>query len=136
MAPKRAEMRLQAWNQTADEREKQEDIDRSEPEAQRQLDLSTFDMLPKMAAEAGYVTRSNVSASSSESVLSGTTSLEPSTSQDRNRRVADLTMVWNVLDFGVSYVTAKQQSDQRWIAEERRRKVIHTIVQEVCYRKH
>nr|WP_321241354.1 TolC family protein [uncultured Tolumonas sp.] len=99
--------------------------------AQRQLDLSTFDMLPKMAAEAGYVTRSNVSASSSESVLSGTTSLEPSTSQDRNRRVADLTMVWNVLDFGVSYVTAKQQSDQRWIAEERRRKVIHTIVQDV-----
>lgn len=56
--------------------------------AQRQLDLSTFDMLPKMAAEAGYVTRSNVSASSSESVLSGTTSLRPSTSQDRNRRVA------------------------------------------------
>lgn len=99
--------------------------------AQRQLDLSTFDMLPKMAAEAGYVTRSNVSASSSRSIQSGLESLEPSTSQDRNRRVADLTMVWNVLDFGVSYVTAKQQSDQRWIAEERRRKVIHTIVQDV-----
>jgi outer membrane protein TolC len=99
--------------------------------AQRQLDLSTFDMLPKMAAEAGYVTRSNVSASSSRSIQSGQESLEPSTSQDRNRRVADLTMVWNVLDFGVSYVTAKQQSDQRWIAEERRRKVIHTIVQDV-----
>lgn len=99
--------------------------------AQKQADLSHFDMLPKLAAEAGYVTRSNTSASSSESVSSGTQSLEPSTSQDRNRRVADLTMVWNVLDFGVSYVTAQQQSDQRWIAEERRRKVIHTIVQDV-----
>lgn len=71
-----------------------------------------------MAAEAGYVTRSNVSASSSRSIQSGQESLEPSTSQDRNRRCADLTMVWNVLDFGVSYVTAKQQSDQRWIAED------------------
>lgn len=99
--------------------------------AQKQVDLSHFDLLPKLAAEAGYVDRSNTSASSSESVLSGTQSLEPSTSQDRNRRVADLNMIWNVLDFGVSYVTAQQQSDQRWIAEERRRKVIHTIVQDV-----
>ncbi|MCE6982395.1 transporter, partial [Pseudomonas frederiksbergensis] len=55
----------------------------------------------------------------------------PSTSQDRDREVADLTMVWNVLDFGVSYVSAKQQADQRLILQERRRKVIHTITQDV-----
>jgi outer membrane protein TolC len=99
--------------------------------SQKQADLSTFDMLPKLAAEAGYAGRSNVSASSSRSISSGQQSLVQSTSQDRNRRVADLTMVWNVLDFGVSYVTAKQQADQRWIAEERRRKVIQTIIQDV-----
>ncbi|PWC19328.1 transporter [Brenneria roseae subsp. roseae] len=99
--------------------------------AQQQVDLSRFDMLPKMAADAGYVTRSNVSASSSRSIETGSQSLEPSTSQDQTRRVADLTMVWNILDFGVSYVTAHQQSDKRWIAEERRRKVTHTIVQDV-----
>lgn len=99
--------------------------------AERQLDLSTFDMLPRMALSAGYVGRNNLSASSSESVRTGTQSLEPSTSQDRDREVADLTMVWNILDFGVSYVGAKQQADQRLIVEERRRKVIHTIVQDV-----
>lgn len=99
--------------------------------AEDQVDLARFDMLPKMAADAGYVTRDNISASSSRSVESGTQSLVPSTSQDKTRRVADLTMVWNILDFGVSYVTAHQQSDKRWIAEERRRKVIHTIVQDV-----
>ncbi|MFJ5444383.1 TolC family protein [Pectobacterium sp. CHL-2024] len=99
--------------------------------AQEQVDLARFDMLPKMAANAGYVTRSNVSASSSRSIERGVTSLEPSTSQDQTRRVADLNMVWNILDFGVSYVTAHQQSDKRWIAEERRRKVTHTIVQDV-----
>lgn len=99
--------------------------------AKRQLDLASFDMLPRMALSAGYAGRSNVSASSSESVQTGTQSLEPSTSQDRSRRVADLTMVWNVLDFGVSYISAKQQGDQRLIVQERRRKVINTIVQDV-----
>jgi multidrug efflux system outer membrane protein len=99
--------------------------------AQRQVDLATFDMLPRMALSAGYAGRNNVSASSSESVKTGTQSLEPSTSQDRDRGVADLTMVWNVLDFGVAYVSAKQQGDQRLIVQERRRKVIHTIIQDV-----
>lgn len=99
--------------------------------AKRQVDLAQFDMLPRMAMEAGYAGRNNVSASSSQSVQTGTQSLEPSTSQDRDREVADLTMVWNVLDFGVSYVSAKQQADQRLILQERRRKVIHTITQDV-----
>ncbi|HZX18694.1 MAG TPA: TolC family protein [Pseudomonas sp.] len=99
--------------------------------AKRQLDLASFDMLPRMALDAGYVGRNNVSASSSESVETGTQSLEPSTSQDRDREVADLTMVWNVLDFGVSYISAKQAGDQRLIVQERRRKVINTIVQDV-----
>lgn len=99
--------------------------------AQRQVDLATFDMLPRMALSAGYAGRNNVSASSSQSVNTGTQSLEPSTSQDRDRGVADLTMVWNVLDFGVSYVSAKQQGDQRLIVQERRRKVVHTIIQDV-----
>lgn len=99
--------------------------------AKRQLDLASFDMLPRIALDAGYVGRNNVSASSSESVETGTQSLEPSTSQDRDREVADLTMVWNVLDFGVSYLSAKQTGDQRMIVQERRRKVINTIVQDV-----
>jgi len=99
--------------------------------AKRQSDLSSFDMLPRMALSAGYAGRNNTNASSSQSMLTGTQSLEPSTSQDRDRRVADLTMVWNVLDFGVSYISAKQQGDQRLIIQERRRKVINTIVQDV-----
>jgi multidrug efflux system outer membrane protein len=99
--------------------------------AQRQVDLATFDMLPRMALSAGYAGRDNVSASSSESIQTGTQSLEPSTSQDRDRDVADLTMVWNVLDFGVAYFSAKQQGDQRLIVHERRRKVLNTIIQDV-----
>ena len=99
--------------------------------SQQQLELSRYDMLPQLATSAGYVARSNTSASSSRSVSTGQQSLEPSTSLDRERDVADLTMVWNVLDFGVSYVGAKQKADQRWIADERKRKVVHTVIQDV-----
>lgn len=99
--------------------------------AQQQLDLARFDLLPRMAADAGYVGRDNVSAASSESIITRRQSLEPSTSQDRDRRVADLNVVWNVLDFGVSWIGAKQQADRSLIAAERRRKVLHNIIQDV-----
>lgn len=99
--------------------------------AMGQLDVARYDMLPRIAASAGYAGRSNVSASSSESVLTRTQSLEPSTSLDDNRRVADLTVAWNVLDFGVSYVTAKQHADRALILQERRRKAVQNIMQQV-----
>ena len=42
--------------------------------SQRQVDLATFDMLPRMALSAGYAGRNNMSASSSQSVRTGTQS--------------------------------------------------------------
>lgn len=42
--------------------------------AERQLDLATFDMLPRMALSAGYAGRNNVSASSSRSIETGSQS--------------------------------------------------------------
>lgn len=99
--------------------------------AMRQADLAGYDMLPRMALNAGYAGRDRISASSSRSIETGRESLEPSTSLDNDRQVADLGMVWNVLDFGVGYVSARQQSDQRLIVQERRRKVVHTIIQDV-----
>ena len=36
----------------------------------------------------------------------GVTASGNDATQDRDREVADLTMVWNVLDFGVSYISA------------------------------
>lgn len=99
--------------------------------AQRQLDLARFDLLPDLVASAGYAGRSNDSGASSRSLITGRESLEPSTSQEQHRRTYDLGLTWNILDFGVSYVSAKQQADRALIALERRRKVIHNIVQDV-----
>lgn len=97
----------------------------------RQLDLSRYDLLPGLVAGAGYTGRDRVTASSSRSIRTQSQSLEPSTSQDRDRLTADLNLVWNVLDFGVSYVNAHQNADRTLIAQERRRKVIHSIIQDV-----
>lgn len=96
-----------------------------------QFELGKYDLLPDLVANAGYNHRSNVNGSSSYSIESGFESLEPSTSQDRRRGEVDLSMTWNVLDFGVSYYTNKQEHDRTLIAEENRRKVVHNLLQQV-----
>lgn len=97
----------------------------------RQLTVANLEMLPSLAASGGYEGRNVPGASSSRSTLTGQQSLETSTSQDRDRRVFDLGVTWNVLDFGLSYVRAKQAADRALIIEERRRKVVHNIIQDV-----
>ncbi|MGB5442690.1 MAG: TolC family protein [Gammaproteobacteria bacterium] len=98
-----------------------------------QLEVDRYNMLPELVADAGYDWRSNYSGASSKSLLTGAQSLEPSTSAERNFATANITMVWNVLDFGVSYIHAQQQADQALISNERRRKVMQNIVQDVRY---
>lgn len=92
-----------------------------------------WDMLPRLAASAGYSHRSNPSASSSLNLSTGDYNYSASTSQDENLRTADLGVVWNVLDFGVSYYQARQQADRHLIWKERRRKVVHNLIQEVRF---
>jgi len=95
------------------------------------LDQQSYDMLPKLAARAGWRGRDNTLASSSESIRTGSQALEPSTSQDRSTRSADLQLSWNVLDFGIGYFGAKAQANKVLAAEERRRRVIADIIQQV-----
>jgi outer membrane protein TolC len=99
--------------------------------AQRQLDLSSLDMLPRLAASAGYTTRSRENASSSQNVATGAQSLVPSVSTEKNTHTGDLSLSWNVLDFGVGYFTAQQQSDRVLILQQRKRKVAMQLVQQV-----
>lgn len=96
--------------------------------AQGQLDLSRWDMFPRLLANAGYVTRDPVDASRTYQIESGVESLTHQTSTERNRRIASAEVSWNLLDFGVSYYRARQQADQVLIAEERKRKVVQNIL--------
>lgn len=98
--------------------------------ADQSFRLAKMDMLPLLAANAGLTSRSNVDASSSESVETGIESLEPSTSTDQSRRNADLRLSWNALDFGVSYLKAKQEADRFEIARYERRDIMSKLLQE------
>lgn len=97
----------------------------------QQLTLENFGMLPKIAASAGYNTRNKYNASQSISLLSKNQSLEPSYSEEKTYRNADLSFSWNVLDFGMSYFQAKQQADKLLIAVERRRQVINSMAKQI-----
>lgn len=99
--------------------------------AQRQLDLSSYDLLPRLTLAAGYAARDSFPASSSQDVNTGLQSLAPSTSSDKRVRTADLGFTWNILDFGVSYYQSQEQADRTLILEERRRKVVHSLMQQV-----
>jgi outer membrane protein TolC len=99
--------------------------------AETQLDLSQYDLLPQLVVDSGYSGRDNFSGSSSQSLLTGSQSLATSTSSNRDIFTTDLKLSWNVLDFGLSYIRAKQTGDKILIAEEEKRKVVNRIVQDV-----
>jgi outer membrane protein TolC len=99
--------------------------------AERDFEISKFDMLPKVIATAGASTRNNVLASSSTAVGTGQQSLVPSTSTDSDLKFADLTTSFNILDFWVSYYNSKQQANKVLVAEEQRRRVLQGLFQDV-----
>ncbi|RDU97993.1 TolC family protein [Trinickia dinghuensis] len=95
---------------------------------ERQLDLAMAQMLPRIAANAGYTWRNNDNAAESVSELTREQSLEYSYSEQPSHATASLELSWNLLDLGVSYFQAKQQGYRTYAAVERRRKVIDDIV--------
>jgi outer membrane protein TolC len=90
-----------------------------------EVDLSHYSLLPQVTADAGYSYRSNDDGT--QTVPGGT----PSITTERVHNTAGLSATWNVLDFGISYIRAKQQTDLSLIVEERRRQVVHNIVKDV-----
>lgn len=95
-----------------------------------QLDAGKFDMLPKLTATAGYSSRNNDSFGFGFSP-GGTVASNPSASQERTRETSGVSFTWSVLDFGLGYYRARQLADQSLIAEERRRKAMQNLVQDV-----
>lgn len=100
--------------------------------AQGNLDASTYDLLPKLVASAGYRDRDNDLISRSKDSVTGAPSLaHPFISTDRSATTMDLTFSWSLLDFGQSYYAAKQNANRVLIAQERKRKALQLLVQDV-----
>jgi outer membrane protein TolC len=99
--------------------------------AEKQLNLANFDLLPKLTTAAGYTARDRLLASRSVGLASGSTTVPPSYSSDKTDRTYDVGFSWNLLDFGVSYYDAREQADHVLVLEERRRKVVQLMMQQV-----
>lgn len=102
---------------------------------EKQLRVAHFSLLPNAVANSGYAGRNNYAGGSSVELLSdnvtGEESLRSSTSSEKDIKTADITFSWHILDFGLSYVRARQAADQVLISNERRRKVINRIIEDV-----
>ena len=94
--------------------------------------VSQFDMLPKLVASAGYRYRDKELITRSEDSVTGRPSLaNPYISTDREATLYSLGFSWSLLDFGQSYYAARQNADRALISQERRRKALHNLVQDV-----
>ena len=94
-----------------------------------------FDMLPTMAANAGYTSSDKYKATTSATVPSndkaGSIGNNYSTSRNRDVFEQDVGFSWNVLDFGLSYIRAGQSSDRYLISKELEEKVASNIKRDV-----
>ena len=88
--------------------------------ASEQLKVARLNALPSIAASAYYTNRNK----SAQSIFSPNI-------PDRSRFADDVTLSWNVLDLGLSYVRAQQAADEVLIAEEKRRKIINRVIEDV-----
>lgn len=95
------------------------------------LDLSHWDLLPKLTARAGYMSRSEFEAYNIVSTDNGRVQLRNSTWNERDAATASLNTTWNVLDFGVSFFRARQNANRLMLLQEHRRTVVQNLLREV-----
>ncbi len=94
-----------------------------------QLDIAALTLFPSLNASGSLYTRNNdlnTSGITSDGVSTGLSTSTPRTL--RNARVA---LSWNVLDFGMGYVRAQQQSERILIATEESRRQLQQLSQDV-----
>ena len=103
--------------------------------ANNQIKDVEFNMLPKMAANAGYTSSTKYKASTSATVsnsdVAGAKGTTFSTSSEKNVLEQDVGFTWNVLDFGLSYIRAGQNADRYLIATELEKKASNNIARDV-----
>ncbi len=99
--------------------------------AKDNISLAQFEGAPNITGSGTYTRRNDRAASSSESILTGTQSLEPSTSSEKARRLADLQAQWNILDSVIAYFDGKSAGDREIIAKERLKKISQNIESDI-----
>ncbi|MBF0144987.1 MAG: TolC family protein [Magnetococcales bacterium] len=101
--------------------------------AHGQLNLALQQMLPGVSGSWTRHERTRDAASFSESIKDGSRSVDDATALEKIYSSGDVTLVWNLLDFGVSYIHSRQQADDWLIAAQRHRKVVMDIIRDVRF---
>lgn len=94
------------------------------------VSLEMLSALPSVSAKVQRVGRNNVGGSTSVSVATGQQSLQASYSTEQYRTTRALNVEWNLLDAGISIGRGLSASDRVLVAQERRRKVYHNVLQD------
>ena len=95
-------------------------------------ELSNYDMLPKVLANAGYNYRNNYFVTNATNSVTGAPSLsDPFISSAKDYGTLGLNLNWSLLDFGVSYFNARQNADRILVAAEKRRRTMHVLIQDI-----
>ena len=93
--------------------------------------VERLDLLPKLTLEAGYSNLSENLASYNKNTVTEIRSTQPTLSSEDETTQANLSLAWNLLDFGVSYVRSQQQADRFLIAEARRQQTMQNVLTDV-----
>lgn len=104
--------------------------------AEQKIDAATYEALPELSAKAGYSARDKYAASASTLFQDGepqplSDPISYPVSQDKQTNTAGASFSWNILDFGLSYVRANQQSNKYLISKENERKAKNNLAQSV-----
>lgn len=93
--------------------------------------LTEFDMLPNLVASGEYSNRGTSPGSRSVTLATGVTSPTATRSTGAENSEGNLTLSWDILDFGLSYYRSQQSGNDILIAQEQRRAVLNRLVESV-----
>jgi outer membrane protein TolC len=86
-------------------------------------------MLPSLSINGDWSQRSNERGTVSKSLLTGITSTSVSDERRSNKR--DISFVWNLIDFGLSYYRARQEDNKAFISQERFKRLRQNLILDV-----
>lgn len=99
--------------------------------ARDQVLMEKLNLLPTLALKVEHTARNNYQINNSENLNTGVLQVNNSASSQKSHTIESARLVWNVLDFGVSYIAAKQATDKELIARERKRLAVQNMTRDV-----
>ena len=88
-------------------------------------------MLPNLTINSEWSQRSNESASKAKSLVTGLTSTGSSTSSTRSTTRRDFSVVWGLLDFGLSYYRSRQEENRGLIIKQRIERLRQNLILDI-----